>query len=37
MFDIGTVEEGEMYCYQPPSQDLLGPGVPHIEELEGYG
>ena len=38
VFDIGSaVEEGELYCYQPPSQDLLGPGVPDLDELGGYG
>jgi CDK-activating kinase assembly factor MAT1 len=38
VFDVVPAsEEGERYCYQPPSQDLLGPGVPDVEELGGYG
>ena len=39
MFDVGSSEESEweLYCYQPPSCDLLGPGVPDLEELGGYG
>ena len=37
VFDVGSVEEGEKYHYQTPCQDLLGPGVPELEELGGYG
>ena len=39
MFDVESSEEGEweLYCYQPPSHDLEGPGVPELEELGGYG
>ena len=39
VFDVGSGEEaeGELYCYQPPSQELQGPGVPDLEELRGYG
>ena len=37
VFDVGSVEEGEKYHYQAPCQDLLGPGVPELEELGGYG
>ena len=38
VFDvIPSAEERENYTYQPPSQDLLGPGVPDLDELGGYG
>lgn len=36
VFDVG-VDDVERYSYQPPSHDLLGPGVPDLEELGGYG
>ena len=38
VFDVGPgLEEGEVFTYQPPSQDLEGPGVPDVEELGSYG
>ena len=37
VFDVVPATEGERYSYEPPSQDLLGPGVPELEELGAYG
>jgi CDK-activating kinase assembly factor MAT1 len=38
VFDmLPSTKERENYTYQPPSQDLLGPGVPDLEELGDYG
>ena len=38
MFDmVPSTKERENYTYQPPSQNLLGPGVPDLEELGDYG
>ena len=38
MFDLVPVGEGEeLYSYEPLSRELLGPGLPDLEELGGYG
>jgi CDK-activating kinase assembly factor MAT1 len=38
VFDmVPSTKERENYTYQPPSQNLLGPGVPDLEELGDYG
>lgn len=37
VFDYVATERGATYVYKPPVVSTYGPGVPDLEELDGYG
>lgn len=37
VFEATPTEEGELYCYQALPEDVVGPGVPDLQELDSSG